>query len=387
MTSPPAPSPVPDALRVEYHLVARDAATARLRAELVAREQTVELPPGCVPAAVEAPVVGRVIDVAAVDAGRWQAVIDLPLPAIDAVDGADLPQVLNALWGNVSMWQGVRVEAVAWPATLLARFAGPTHGVVGLRRLCGVARRPLLCAALKPVGLAASELAELAGRLAEAGVDLVKDDHGLADQPAAPWGERVARCQDAVLTARARAGTRTVYAPNLTGPAERLASRLDTLRALEVRAALVAPMLLGLDTVRALAAAGDGAAPAPALLGHPALSGGFLGDEHGIAAEVLWGDLFRLAGCDAVIYPNAGGRFPIDLATCDRVAEHLRRPLGSLRPAFPALGGGIEPGRIGEWVARYGADTVFLVGAGIARQDDPPAAARALVEALEEALA
>jgi|CXWL01.1.fsa_nt_gi ribulose-bisphosphate carboxylase large chain len=380
-----------DRLRVTYEVTAGDAAGAEVRVAAIAREQTVEIPPGIVDAAFEARVVGavgvaRASSAASAGGGRRWLVTVAYDPALAGLVAAappavDLPQLLNVLFGNVSMWQGVRVVDVDWPPSVLAALPGPRHGLAGLRALCGVPRRPLLCGALKPLGLPVEELAALAARAAGAGVDLVKDDHGLADQPAAPWAERVSRCQEVVTAAAARAGTRTLYVPNLSGPVETLAGRLERLRVLGVRVAMVAPGLIGFDLVRALAAGAFG--PVPLLLGHPSLSGVFLGVDHGLAAEVLWGDLFRLAGCDAVIYPNAGGRFPIDLETAAAVHRRLRRPLGAVRPAMPCLGGGVQPDVIADWVERYGADTTFLVGGGIYRDPAPPAAARRIRDVLE----
>jgi ribulose-bisphosphate carboxylase large chain len=122
-----------------------------------------------------------------------------------------------------------------------------------------------------------------------------------------------------------------------------------------------------------------------AVLAHPSLSGGLLGRGHGIAPAILWGDLFRVAGADGVIYPHAGGRFPISLADCMAVAERLRRRLGRLRPSLPVIGGGVDPKRVPEWLRRYGPDLVVLIGAGIHREPDLGAAAARLREALERA--
>jgi ribulose-bisphosphate carboxylase large chain len=378
-----------ESLIVRYWLRAADAAAARERATALAREQTVELPAGIVPARREAATVGRRLG--AVERleeagwkGAWSVRIAFPLEAVAATDpeggpGLDLPQLLNVLFGNVSLWDGVRVAGVEWPSSLLAGFPGPTHGVAGLRTLCGVPRRPLLCAALKPLGLGARELAELAARAAEAGVDLVKDDHGLADQRPAPFGERVRRCHDAVREAAAKHGTRTLYLPNLSGPVDRLAERLALLRELGVHAVMVAPALLGLDVVRSLV---QGSAAGLAVVGHPSFSGAWMAAGHGLASEVVWGELFRLVGCDAVIYPNAGGRFPITAAAVASVHQRLRAPLGAVAPALPLLGGGIQPDTVAAWAAHFGPDTGFLVGGAIYRGADPVGTARRMLDSL-----
>ncbi|HXU44384.1 MAG TPA: RuBisCO large subunit C-terminal-like domain-containing protein [Thermoanaerobaculia bacterium] len=341
------------ALRVTYRLQLASGESAARRALRLAHEQTVELPPEAVPPGAEA-LLARVEAVE--NLGPGEALATLAFDPETA--GADLAGLLVLLFGNVSLECGVRLEEISWPGDLLARFAGPRFGIDGLRALCGVrTQRALLCGVTKPLGLPSAELARRCGEIARGGADLIKDDHGIADPPTSPFAERVARCQEAIATANARTGGVCLYVPNLTGPAATLPQRLETLRALGCQAALVAPLPLGLETVRTLAAESG-----LALFAHPALAGAFFAPEHGIAPEVLLGDLFRIAGCDAVIYPHQGGRFPFPAASSAALREHLRRPLGALRPAFAVPGGGIEPARVPGFLAETGSDTIFLVG-------------------------
>src|SRR5262245_22017172 len=129
-------------LRVTYDL--RCGGDASLAAREIALEQTAELPDGVVLPEIEAEVVGRIEALDPLPDGRWRAVIAYP----EAVAGDDLPQLLNLLFGNISMKEGIRLAAVEWPASLLARFPGPRFGIDGMRALCGARRRrPLLCAA------------------------------------------------------------------------------------------------------------------------------------------------------------------------------------------------------------------------------------------------
>src|SRR2546425_3866691 len=106
-------------------------------------------------------------------------------------------------------------------------------------------------------------------------------------------------------------------------------------------------------------------------MSHPALAGAFFQRDHGFAPEVLLGDVFRVAGSDAVIYPNVGGRFTFSAATCAAINARLRGPLGRVAPAFPAPGGGIDAARVPHWIERYGADTIFLIGGGLDRAPHP----------------
>ncbi len=364
-----------DRLAITYLLTCSPGESPAEKARDVALEQTVELPADCVPAEILESVVGRVESLE--PAGdRHVARISYPVEAL----GGELPQLLNLLFGNVSMKAGIRVEEIDWPPAVLELLPGPRHGVEGLRRLCGVAEpRPLLCAALKPLGLSAGELADRCRRLALAGVDVVKDDHSLADQGWAPFDQRLALCQHAVAEANRESGGSTLYFPNLTGALGDLRGRLDQVRRAGCRGVMLSPMVLGLDVARSLAAESE-----LAVLGHPALTGALFGRRHGIAPELLLGELFRLIGCDGVIYPNVGGRFVFSREDCLAINDRLRRPLGGRRPAFPVPGGGIDTSRLEEWIERYGPDTIFLIGTGLYREPDLEAGASALAGLLRQ---
>jgi ribulose-bisphosphate carboxylase large chain len=106
-----------------------------------------------------------------------------------------------------------------------------------------------------------------------------------------------------------------------------------------------------------------------AVMGHPALSGVFFQDWHGISPDLLLGDLMRLLGMDAVIFPKAGGRFPLDLQTCYSIRKALTRPLGTLAPAFPVPAGGITLDNLRRSRKFYGQDVMFLVGGSLRGSD------------------
>ncbi len=362
---------MPDAapLRVHYELALDPAASARGRAEEIAREQTVEIPPGVAAAEVERRTIGVVGAVEELSSRRARVAIDYLWRELVS----DLPQLLNLLYGNISLQRGIRIVDIEWPAGLVERLPGPRFGVAGLRDLAGVHGRPLLAGALKPVGLGVAELARLAADCALGGLDLIKDDHSLADQPRAPFRERVLAVAEHVARANRQSGRNCLYVPNLTGPVDSLAERLDDLLDAGVRAAMVAPMLLGLDTVRALAASCG-----VALVGHPSFAGSLVAPRQGMAPELLFGDLFRLAGCDVVIYPNAGGRFPFTLADCRRIQHRLLAPLAGLRPAFAMVAGGIDAARLARWLPKYATDTIFLIGGSLLGRPDLRAAAAEL---------
>jgi ribulose-bisphosphate carboxylase large chain len=209
-------------------------------------------------------------------------------------------------------------------------------------------------------------------------VDLIKDDHSLADQATAPFRERVERCQEAVVRANGETGGNALYFPNVTSSPTEMMERAAGARSAGCRGVLVNALPAGIGAVREIAAA-----TGLAIMSHPALAGAFFQPDHGFAPAVLLGDLFRIAGSDAVIYPNVGGRFTFSAATCAAINARLRAPLGPVAPAFPAPGGGIDAARMPHWIERYGADTIFLIGGSLYAQPDPIATAGQVVAAVK----
>jgi len=359
-------------LRVTYHL-ACSSRLAAARAQDIAFEQTVELPADAVPPEVARRVAGHVESVESLGRGRSRVVISFD----PAVVCGDLPQLLNLLFGNISLKTGIVIAGLEWPNGLLAELGGPRLGIVGLRELTGARDRPLLCTALKPLGLSAPQLAHLAYGFARAGIDLIKDDHSLADQTTALFRERVERCQEAVARANGETGGNALYFPNVTTVPSVMSERAGAARRAGCRGVVVNALPAGLGAVGAIAAA-----TGLAIMSHPSLAGAFFHPDHGIAPEVLLGDLFRVAGSDAVIYPNVGGRFTFSEATCAAINARLRGPLGPVSPSFPVPAGGIDAARVPHWIERYGEDTIFLIGGSLYAQPDPATAAERLVAAV-----
>jgi len=369
--------PVDPRLRVTYRLGGSDATVAAKIAREIALEQTVELPEGTFDARIEHEVVGRVESVGNCGPSACQAVISFALETV----GDEIPQLLSVLFGNISLKRSICIVDIEWPDPLLRRFAGPSHGIEGLRVLCGVdEKRPLLCSALKPMGLSARDLARRCHDFALGGIDLIKDDHGLADPMSAPFAERVHRCQEAISLARARGGVHGLYFPNVTGRISELEQRVELAVDAGCQGVLISPLVVGPDSVRWIVERFG-----VAVLAHPALSGAYFHPDHGIRAEILLGEIFRIAGSDGVIYPNCGGRFPLTESTCRAINDRLRRPLGALRPSFPIPAGGIDVERVPHWVREYGPETIFLIGGSLYARGDLVRGSAELLQAVRRA--
>lgn len=338
----------------------------------VAVEQSVEVPLDVVRDPwVREHIVGRVEGITPAEAGHFYVEISLAADTMLSADGMpNVAQTFNMLFGNSSMHDSVELMDVEFPEGFAQRFGGPRFGMEGLRGLldAGAANgktRALTCAALKPQGLPVAELARLCGIFARSGIDVIKDDHGLADQHYAPFAERVRACQQAVMAAQRDTGRRVLYAPNLVGTPQQLAAHARLLRDEGVGAALVAPMLVGLPAFHELVRE---YLDVP-VLAHPAFCGSARIDR-----TLLLGRLFRMLGADAVIYPHYMGRFAWSEALCGDIARAALAPWPGIRRAVPVPAGGMTVERVPELLRFYGSDVMLLIGGSLLQAGDALAA-------------
>jgi ribulose-bisphosphate carboxylase large chain len=339
-----------DRILATYRIAASESGS-RARAEALAIEQSVEMPLAAIgDDAVLREVVATVESIRP-HAGDFEVVLGIA----PSTTGREASQLMNMLFGNCSLQPEVELVDVQMPAGYEQSFPGPRYGIEGIRVVTGVNDRPLTCTALKPQGSSVEFLAHLARTFALAGIDVVKDDHGIANQAAHPFEQRVAAVQKAINEANRETGGNTVYAPTFSGGGLSLREQARVANEHGVKMALVAPMLVGIPAFVEMQV--DLALP---VLAHPAFAG-----SARIAPPLLLGKLFRLFGADATIFPNHGGRFGYSRETCVAIARAAREPWQEVRPALPVPAGGMSVDRVDEMVATYGRDSMLLIGGGL----------------------
>ncbi|MCW2285934.1 ribulose-bisphosphate carboxylase large chain [Rhodoblastus acidophilus] len=339
-----------------YH-VAADAGDIDARAETLLLEQTVELPRAAATNAwVRQNIIGEVLSIEPHDDGGFLVAIAQPLRTTALAPA----QFLNVAFGNSSLQPDVKLVEIEPPAALFETFKGPRFGADALRQKLGAQNRALTATALKPMGLPPDGLAALAHDFAVAGIDIIKDDHGLADHDFCRFEQRVELCQRAVERANAETGGRSIYAPNLIGSPSSVVRQFAFAREAGAGAVLLAPMLVGPALLHELAS--DAALP---IIAHPAFGG-----WDWIAPDVLFGAIFKWFGADASIYPHLGGRFSYSRETCASLARRLTSSAHGLKPALPVPAGGIRTNRVREILSFYGSDTMLLVGGSLLETGD-----------------
>jgi ribulose-bisphosphate carboxylase large chain len=344
-----------DLVRVSYRIEGLpDVPAAEARAEAIAREQTVEVPRAVIdrePAIAER-VVGRVESVEVDGEGAHRLTIAYPV----AATAHDPAQLLNVAFGMTSLQPDAACVDIVLPQSLRTALRGPRFGIEGLRKLTGVEGRALTCTAVKPMGHDPKALAGLMSTFAQAGIDVVKDDQGLADHAFCPFEERVRACLDAAREVAERTGHHTLYAPNLIGTPARVVEQLHVAEELGARAVMVSPMLIGLPFFWELC---HQRASVP-VIAHPSFGG-----AQRFATDLLFGGLLRWYGADAVIFVGYGGRYATPRDVCRRLAARLRGPEGGMHPSLPVPGGGVELANVPELLSFYGRDVMLLVGGSL----------------------
>lgn len=373
-----------DRFAVTYRLAVGSPGEAEDLAAAIALEDTVEIPRDVVPTGyVEDVVLGRVLGLEQVGDSVWHARIGYHVDAV----GRELPQLVNVILGNASILRGVRAIDLAPDAALRARFPGARFGAEGLRALTGRKTGGYLCPVVKPQGSSSETLARFCYLTARAGADIVKEDHGLANQDAAPFRERVAIAAEAVARANAERGdagdsTRALYFASIGGHGDQVRDLACYARDAGAGGVLLMPGLFGFDAMNRLAQDAEFDLP---VMAHPSHLGPYvLSPDQGYGHGMLFGQMMRLAGADISVFPNHGGRFGFSPEECAEIASACRSGAGIGRAILPSPGGGMSPDRLPDMRAQYGSDCVYLLGGSLLREgEEVGAAIRACRAALD----
>ena len=241
------------------------------KVEAICLEQTVELPRSVISDDIHDRIVAKPEAITQESESVWRVTARYPLANV----GDEITQFLNVLFGNVSLVPGVRILDVSWSDIPASILPGPAHGIQGVRAALGIPKRALSCTALKPVGFSSTQLAELAFEFAMGGIDLIKDDHGLANQVYSPFDERLKRCIEAVNKANSQTGFQSWYIPHISAPGDELWRRYELAKAEGAGAVMICPQFCSPEVMSEIAKQ-NGSIP---IMAHPAFSGSFIMDS------------------------------------------------------------------------------------------------------------
>ncbi|MGM0880416.1 MAG: 2,3-diketo-5-methylthiopentyl-1-phosphate enolase [Bacillota bacterium] len=294
--------------------------------------------------------------------GERYADIQIAYPDINF--SRDLPALLVTVFGKLSMDGRIKLMDLDVSDTFVSAFPGPKFGLIGVRDLLGVHDRPLLMSIFKSVvGHNLANLQEQFYKQALGGVDLIKDDEILFENPLTPLEKRVEACMDAARRAQAETGQKLLYAVNLTGPTSQLAANARKAIDAGANALLFNVLAYGYDVLHELSS--DKSINVP-IAAHPAMAGAMYPSPHyGISASLLLGKLMRLAGADLVLFPSPYGSVVMPKEENLAVKDALIAPMHGLQTSFPVPSAGIHPGLVPLILKDFGTDVVVNAGGGI----------------------
>lgn len=326
-----------------------------LRARFAAQVESIEE----IPLTDAGPLPGTVGDPAL----RRRAVLRLRFPLDNF--GPSLPNLLAAVAGNLFELKelaAIRLIDLDLPPAFAERYAGPGFGVEGTRRLMSRPDGVMIGTIVKPsVGLSPADLADLAGQLAAAGIDFIKDDELQGNGPSAPLAERVKAVMPVLERHADRTGVKPMYAFNITDDIGRLQANHDLVVAAGGTAVMACVNLVGLAGIEYLRTFSS--VPIHA---HRAMLGAIARSQQVGIAYRAWQKLARLSGADHLHTNGISNKFyESDAQVLDSIAA-VREPLLGLTPTLPVLSSGQWAGLAHATYEAVGTtDLLVLAGGGI----------------------
>lgn len=275
----------------------------------------------------------------------------------------DLPAILTTVFGKLSLDGEVKLIDLEFSEEVKSSFPGPSFGVAGIRETLGVYDRPLLMSIFK--GVIGRDLTYLKDQLEQqvlGGVDLVKDDEILFDNPQTPFEKRIRTGKEVLQHVFDETGHKALYAVNLTGKTYDLKDKAKRAVELGANVLLFNVFAYGLDVLQSLAEDKEISIP---IMAHPAVSGATTASSlYGFSSSLLLGKLLRLAGADFSLFPSPYGSVALDRDEALGIAENCLTE-DSIKQSFPVPSAGIHPGLVPLLIQDFGIDSVINAGGGV----------------------
>ena len=307
---------------------------------------------------------------------------------VEIFEPGNVSQYLSVVAGNLfglGMLETARLLDVEFTDELVT-FPGPTFGISGVRRIIGTTDRPHVGTIIKPkVGLTPVDTAAVAYEAAIGGVDLIKDDETLTDQPFCPIDERVPAVMDRLEKAKSETGRQVLYAVNISTRPDRILERATQAIELGANMIMVDVFVTGFGALQAL---GEDPSIKVPIHVHRAMHAAITRNpEHGIAMRVF-ARLARMLGADQLHTGTMWGKMDNDQAEVLADNYALTEPSFGHKRTFPVASGGLHPGLVARELSLLGTDVVLQAGGGIHGHPDGTAAgAKAMRQAVDAYMA
>jgi len=305
---------------------------------------------------------GRVVDIAG-------DIATIAYPVEDfSMDIGAVPQILSVIAGNLfglEALQGVRLEDVTFPRSLLREFKGPKFGIEGLRTMLKRPVKPLVGTIVKPkIGLPPSGYADYIYEAGMGGLTNGKDDETLSNQRFCPLEDRVVAIAEAIDRVKQETGQVMMHAINVSTNGHQIVEVAERAQELGASELMVDVITCGFGAVQALAE--DPSIKVPIHV-HRTMHGAMTRNpDHGIAM-VVFAKLVRMCGGDALHVGTFGvgkmkGAATEDLANQRACVD----PAMPYKSVMPVCSGGMHPALIEPLVKITGLDIQVQAGGGVA---------------------
>ena len=284
---------------------------------------------------------------------------------IELFEPSNMPNILSSIAGNVfglKALKNLRLLDIEIPKHLLASFNGPAFGIVGIRKLVKVPKRPLVGTIIKPkLGLNTKDHAKVAYEAWFGGCDVVKDDENLSSQKFNPFEERLTQTLENRDKAQDETGERKVYMINVTAETDVMLKRAQSVVDQGGEYVMVDILTCGWSALQTLRDQNFKLVLHAHRAGHAAFTKNQL---HGIAMRSI-AKVARIIGVDQLHVGTVVGKMSETKAEVLENIDACKSGLGDLNPVLPVASGGLYPGLVPALLQTFGNDVVLQAGGGI----------------------
>lgn len=320
------------------------------------------------------------------DQASGRIIIAYPL---DLFEAGNLAQFLSSIAGNIFGLKEItqlRIEDIEFPEIFVRAFPGPALGVEGVRKLTGVADRPILGSIIKPkLGLTSAKHAEAAMAVWNNGLDLVKDDENSTSMASDNFYTRVDEVTKRMHEKKyLEIGNAKIHAFNISSAYDEMLKRANYVRDNGANCLMIDILTAGFSGVQGIRNRNFGLM----IHGHRAMHAAFTRSrEYGISMLVI-AKLARLAGVDSFHTGTVVGKMEGGEHEVVTINNFLRSEWYGLKTVLPTASGGLHPGMIPDLYRILGKDMLFNFGGGIhGHPDGSGAGARAIMQSLTASMA
>jgi len=294
--------------------------------------------------------------------------------------------LLSSVAGNVfgmRALKNLRLEGIEFPKEFVEKLKGPQFGIEGVRRVLKIKKRPLTATVPKPkVGFDANEYAEVAYNAWSGGLDFVKDDENLTNQPFIRFEERLKKVMKVKERVEKESGEKKSYLVNITGETNEMIERAKLVADYGNEYVMIDILTAGWAALQTLRDSCEDLNLA--IHAHRAMHAAFTRDpKHGISLKAVT-KLARLAGVDNMHVGTGVGKMIGDVEEVKELAEVCRNKWFNIKTTFPVSSGGLHPGLIPDVINLFGNDVIIQAGGGVhGHPNGTYAGAKALRQAID----